>query len=241
MLIASSQNLRVPITKFQVVGERCSGTNLAQKLIQRNLGLTPALVFDWKHGFPNATVIPNDVLIVACFRNPFDWLVSLHRKPWHTTAKMQALDFSVFIQTPWDTIAEKRYKGLPIKEEEDGLPLQADRHPITGEIFQNPCALRSAKAKAHLGIANRNCNFVALRLEDLQTDPGAVISNLSTAFKITQIADNYKVRRQLGSKYKALVSDRPATPDILSPSDRTIIAENLDAKLEARLGYDIST
>jgi len=220
-----------------VIGERSSGTNLADKLIRRCLKLEPIPVVEWKHGFPTMTAIPNDTLIVASFRNCMDWARSMHRKPWHATAEVQARGFSEFIRHPWETRAEVKYfKGMVDAAAID-TPIQSDLHPITGKVFENLITLRNAKARAHLGFASRACNFAAIRLEDLHADPKAMIAALASRFDLQVLVDRYDVRRALGSRFHPAVKDRPETPSELSEEDRKFILSQIDPELEAELGY----
>ncbi|WP_373488146.1 hypothetical protein, partial [Blastomonas sp.] len=48
----------VPITRFQVLGERSSGTNFVKRLLGRNSTLRPTEDLGWKHRFPHAAAIP---------------------------------------------------------------------------------------------------------------------------------------------------------------------------------------
>ncbi|MFV2038053.1 MAG: hypothetical protein ACC646_10750, partial [Paracoccaceae bacterium] len=89
------------VRKFEVFGERSSGTNLINLLIRRHTVLQQSRNLGWKHGFPNMLAIAPDVVVVVCFRNSLSWALSMYAKPWHTTPDMQRLDFSQFIRAPW--------------------------------------------------------------------------------------------------------------------------------------------
>ena len=52
-------------TRFQVLGERSSGTNLVKRLIMMNSDLEETELLGWKHGFPSMAAIPSDLLVVG--------------------------------------------------------------------------------------------------------------------------------------------------------------------------------
>ena len=48
------------ITRFQVVGERSSGTNYIKRLFGKNTGLRPVETLGWKHGGMQTLAVPAD-------------------------------------------------------------------------------------------------------------------------------------------------------------------------------------
>lgn len=86
-----------PPVRYQIIGERCSGTNFVSALIDQNFTMRETRGTRWKHGFPNFMVAPQDVVFVVIFREVFGWLASMYGKPWHTVDEIQSLDFSDFI------------------------------------------------------------------------------------------------------------------------------------------------
>jgi len=71
------------ITRYQVLGERSSGTNYLDTLLAGNLAIKPRAQFQWKHGYPITHIVPRTQLTIVSFRDPLDWLRSMHKKPWH--------------------------------------------------------------------------------------------------------------------------------------------------------------
>ena len=78
---------------------------------------------------------------------------------------------------PWDTIID-RARYFNDAKQLLGQPLQQDRHPLTGAMFENLFALRRAKLAALLGHLNRGCTCAVLRLEQVQADPETAIAAL---------------------------------------------------------------
>ena len=157
-------------TRFQVLGERSSGTNYVKRLLGRNTQLTPTEALGWKHGHPHATAIPADLAVICVTRHAVPWALSMHAKPWHCPPAMQALAFSDFIRAPWETVVD-RAKYFDGAADLLGQPLQLDRDPVTGLAYPDLAALRGAKLRGLISYANRGCTFVLLRMEEATARP----------------------------------------------------------------------
>ncbi|KUF11597.1 hypothetical protein [Pseudoponticoccus marisrubri] len=226
-------------TRVQVFGERSSGTNFVKRLIGRNAPLRPMEDLGWKHGFPHMTAIPAPVAIVAVMRDARDWALSMHAKPWHCPPAMQALPFADFIRAEWATIADrKRYFPQVAALGGQGMPLQHDRHPITGRPFANLFALRRAKLEGLLSFRQRGCTLVLCRLEAVQAAPEDFLQALHDGLDLPR--SNLPLRpvvKRLGSKFLPSVAERPATPKVFPEADLPLLRSELDLQQEATLGY----
>ncbi len=228
----------VPLTRYQVLGERSSGTNFVSRLIGRNTGLTPTDAYGWKHGFPQMLAVAPDTLIIGAVRDAFDWVRSMHTKPWHTRPALQALEFSDFLRAPWDTIIDRpRYFDGAKQLGLIGAPLQQDRSPDTGEMFENLLALRAAKARALLSFRNRGCRVLLVRMESVIADPEGFLASFAANTGAGLNTPYRPVMKRLGSRFKPASDVRPETPKTLSDADRAFIMSQLDPDLEAELGY----
>ena len=224
------------LTRFQVLGERSSGTNLVKRLLGRNTSLAPTEALGWKHGFAQETAIPSDLLVVCVVRRADAWALSMHAKPWHCPPAMQALPFSQFIRAKWDTIVDRpRYfRGLP-NVGEIGTALRIDRHPQTGQPFETVFDMRTAKLRSLLSYPDRDCNCVVLRCEDVVGDPNKLLEALSLPGWTGHLRPVFK---RLGSKFRPSIEERPSIPDCLSEADTKWLKQRCDTKLEATLGYE---
>lgn len=229
----------VPVTRFQVFGERSSGTNFAKRVLARNTPLTPLEDLGWKHGFAQMIAVPADMVAVVTVRNAADWVRSMHAKPWHCSAAMQALPFSDFIRAEWDTLVDRdRYFPESARLGLAGQPLQQDRHPLTGAPFADIFALRQAKLAAHLGIAARGCNVAILRMEDLTATPEETVDAFLDAFGLPARDGAFRgIARRLGSKFRPAIETRPETPARLSEADLEYLRDRVHPGQEAALGY----
>lgn len=225
--------------RFQVLGERSSGTNFVKRLIGRNSDLRPTEALGWKHGFAQMTAIPADLAVICVVREPRSWVLSMHSKPWHTPGDMQALEFSDFIRAPWNTIIDRpRYFG-PAEQNAQGMALQQDRDPLTGATFANIFALRQAKLRYLTSVLNRNCTCVMLRVEQAQSAPQQTLDMILNALGRPTGTEGFKpVIKHLGAKFKPAIANRPATPETISPDDLAFMSAQLDTDQEAALGYN---
>lgn len=224
--------------RFQVVGERSSGTNLLKRLLVRNTPMQPVEALGWKHGFPQAVAVPADLAVICVVRNAADWALSMHRRPWHATPPMQALAFSDFIRAPWQSHVDRvQYFRSLTDAGMRGQPLQQDRDPVTGAVFANLFALRRTKLVGLLSHLGRDCTVVLVRLEQVQADQQATMARLTERLGLPEAVPFRPVKRRLGSAFIPAVTPRPPTPEMFSATDRAFMLTQLDSALEARLGY----
>lgn len=225
-------------SRYQVIGERSSGTNHLKRLLGRNTPLGPVELLGWKHGPLQALAVPRDMVVILCLRNAVDWALSMHAKPWHTTPAMQRLVFSDFLRARWDTIIDHTKYFDTAGPLMVGEPLQLDRDPTTGLPYANLFALRLGKLAAHLSVINRGCSVVIARHETVLADPLQFLEQFRHTMGLPPSdAPLRPVVKRLGSRFLPAVADRPARPDRLSDDDRAFLRDQLDLKLESALGY----
>ncbi|WP_299374338.1 hypothetical protein [uncultured Tateyamaria sp.] len=227
------------IRRYQVLGERSSGTNFVKRLLGRNTALAPTEALGWKHATPHMLAVPHDLAVICVVRRADSWARSMFAKPWHTTPQMQALGFSDFLRAPWDTVIDRpRYFEGLVPDGSVGAPLQADRDPVTGARHANIFALRHAKLLALLGMLRRDCTCILLRMEDAQAAPEATLDALVSALGLpARTAPFRPVVKRLGSKFKPSVPGRPDKAPDWSDDDMAFLRAQIDTDLEAQLGY----
>ncbi|MCR9125312.1 MAG: hypothetical protein NXH82_04230 [Rhodobacteraceae bacterium] len=226
-----------PVTRFQVLGERSSATNLVRRLIGRNSALQPVDVLGWKHGFAQMMAIPRDLAVICVVRAPEAWALSMHKRPWHTTPEMQRLPFDAFLRAPWHSVID-RPRYFSDASADPGQPLQQDRDPLTGRAFANLMALRRAKLAHLMTLPNRGGTCVVLRAEIAQSAPEQALRQILGALDVPGPSRFRPVLRRLGTRFKPAVADRPATPARMSLQDHAFAWGVLDRELERRLGYE---
>jgi hypothetical protein len=229
----------VAATRFQVIGERSSGTNFVKRMLGRNTPLKATEALGWKHGHVHALAIPADLVVVVSVRRAEDWVRSMFAKPWHATPALQALTFPDFLRAPWETVIDRpRYfDGLPWGDQ-IGQPLQLDRDPLTGLPYAHLLALRRGKLMSHLSLMNRGCALCLVRMEEVSANPDRFVASFRAAFGLpAQDGPVRPVLKRLGARFTPAVDNRPAAPETLSEDDATFIHDACDPGLERLLGY----
>lgn len=111
---------------FKVYGERNSGTNFLNKVLIHNKFpvleqvIKDNICYDWKHGIPRNSIKNNSSKIVCIFvfRELKEWLISMHREPYHLKNYEK---FSEFIQAPQTcctNLIDKKTKKFLNKDDE---------------------------------------------------------------------------------------------------------------------------
>ena len=131
------------ISKIKIYGERCSGTNYLENLIEKNFNVEILHQYGFKHffGFHNLENSDN-TLFICIFRNYFTWLNSLYNKKWHISPSQRTSIHHFLHSEHWsyydDIIHHKNKYGNEILE---------DRHIYTNERYKNILELRYIKYK----------------------------------------------------------------------------------------------
>jgi len=120
------------ITNYQILGERNSGTNYLEQLLHLNFKINRSNNFISKHffGFDGYSGIKdeilNNTLFIAIVRDPFTWINSMYKNPYHLPESLKATQQG-FLNNEWYSIfddeteilhdrniynTEKRYKNL---------------------------------------------------------------------------------------------------------------------------------
>lgn len=118
----SSSDIHIPINTIALVGERNSGTTWMLKELQRcyqnNFTVLNHLTRH-KHAFQKDNVKlhnKNRTLVVAEFRNPYQYVLAMMDKPRKAIAHRQMKDWYTFVTTPWTTqraASDEKYANRP--------------------------------------------------------------------------------------------------------------------------------
>lgn len=228
---------RTPASFF-VVGERCSGTNFLQALIEENLDLFVTYEYGWKHAFPTFPAVSAETIAFVVFRNAIDWVRSLYGRPWHVSPLIKAMSFRDFLRCRWDTVVDAAvHFALPDGDPRVGEVLQYDRHPITGRAFRDVVDLRNHKMAAHLGLWNRDIDVVLCTHEYISRNPETFVKQVAEAFKLSVSSPFHIPKGHFGWPWPKEIRDVTLPPAALEPEDRAYVISRLDLQQEARLGY----
>lgn len=247
--VSAKVDSSTPITQMFVIGERSSGTNYMSALMLRNFYVDEIRV-GHKH-FPPWYDLPEDdykensryytfndtenILFIVIFRNPYDWLRSMHFYPHHADRSLKNLTFSTYIRQPWK-INPNDTTNLKILCSWDKY---VDLNPMTGEQFPNVLALREAKIRNMLKIRNKASNVYYINYEKARDYPQEVVKEISALFPISPKPVFSPITNYVGpSKANDKIGNyKPRQYAPISKEDLTFINSQLDWKLEEKIGY----
>jgi len=198
----------VPITRYTIYGERCSGTAFLQSLMQLNF---PFVSLTWNYGFKHffgyidyrfdastirmphgstyhhVTNSSDDVLFLAIVRNPIQWLASFRLYPYHVDKSLTE-SWKTFLEGEWKSVYDQdnEHEGFSNKE------ILSDRHMYTGERYKNIFEMRATKSTYLLDdLPNKVKHVLLVRYEDLLQDPHTTLAHIHCLLRpLTSCNDN---------------------------------------------------
>lgn len=233
------------ITRYTIFGERNSGTNYLEKIMNSNFDLMFTKDYGHKHWFikdfeprgpPNTTTdnecitpLDNDdsdtTLFIFIVRPPISWLKSMHKTPYHYRDSKN-LPFSEFIRTPWVSYEPScPYDHIPGQSNTPWHKNLKHKYPYFIEEADNICQLRNQKNKHFLSLSNKVKHYHLIRQNHLLEDLKAMkdLFDLDLKSDIIEL-HNYR---------------NPKEPGDISDSDLTFITSSLDKDTESMLGFDL--
>lgn len=236
---------KTPIARLAVYSERCSGSNYIQSLILTNVfgiwfdqsshkHFPPWLELEPSHYFgppEHYTFDGSDgMLVVVIFRDPYDWVRSLHSQPWHAARYLHNISFSKFIRLSWRL---NHNQGMIARLKR--LNPLLDLNPVNGAVFKNILELRTAKIRTMLKIRERAKNVYFINYEVARDHPQEVLNELKELFNLElkpvyKPVVNYKGLLRAGT-YQETVYDPISTDDLQHIND------HLNEQLENEIGY----
>lgn len=190
--------------------------NYGQTLGWKHTCVKPAAVLSRR-----AVMRSHEVCFVTLTKNPYSWLLSLHRNPYHQRYVGKP-DFETFLRTPWRTL----------------------RRENTAKVLRSPIELWNLKNAAYLQLASLDA--LNLTSESLIEDPEAVIDRISRQFSIDRRSArfvNYErsTKRETGKDhgYYQDYYRNERWRNELSAEAIAIINEGIDQELMARFGFAV--
>lgn len=182
--------------------------------------------FGWKHGRPNlpfisSSAIKNRVLFVCIIRNPYHWLLSLYKRPYHMLGEIikdESLTFSKFIRRPWAT----------------------RNREFTNKVLKNPIELWNTKVQSYFELLDVTPHVLITKYEDFLLDPSA--TKMLDSFLIRTTHDlavhnnSTKGDAKTYQDYKNQFLTKKI-PEMISKEDIEFINLELDRTLMDKIGY----
>lgn len=228
------------LKSFVVKGERCSGTNYLEKLLETNLCITPYATPEWKHGYFGFSITDSfgksmNYLTIVIFRDVFDWLKSFYLTPHHlegakAASWMNQPTFSDFIRREVKMIDDQNnYKNM-------------DKHPFSLDNPKNLLELRKWKIKNWLNYKKLKNPVVYVKYEDLSENPEKIIREINNQyFNVDFIFENFNVPARWSEAGYKKDTNLPYQKNKkyfgISKNDMDYLIQNIDWDLEREIGY----
>ena len=159
--------------KYTIYGERCSGTNYLENIININFDVNISWEYGWKHffGFQDDKLKnSDDTLFICIVRNLPDWINSFYREKHHLPLRYKT---NMSEEEKIDEFLNKEFWSFNDNNNnrDASKEIMEDRNIYTGERYKNIFELRHTKIKwmlEDLQIKIKNCIFI--KYEDLIND-----------------------------------------------------------------------
>jgi hypothetical protein len=181
----------------------------------------------WKHACPPspdqlaaARTDPARVLFVTLTKNPYAWLHSLYRRPYH--ARRAYTSFRQFLSDPWEPVGRENVKAP----------------------FANPIELWNVKNRAYIELGHY-ATAVQCRYEDLLADPYDFLKAISNEHALRRRRESFQniddaVKNRDRGKTFATYKDyylNERWREELETDCISLINECLDPRVMAHFGY----
>lgn len=159
--------------KYTIYGERCSGTNYLQDVVDKNFDVKITWKYGWKHFFGFQDKIlkeSDDTLFICIVRNPVDWINSFYREKHHLALQYAKLPerkkLDIFLNKEVLSVNDHEHNYTKFNKE-----LLHDRNIYTGKRYKNIFELRHTKIKWMLeDLPNKVKHCIFIKHEDLIND-----------------------------------------------------------------------
>jgi hypothetical protein len=239
----------VPIKKFAILGERCSGTNFLEELITHNFHLLYTTEHGSKHFFcfeDYTNKNTDDTLFIGIIRNPIYWLNSFSKEqyhvPEHNRKNLTSFLFNEFysVRDEIDTTIQPRDSNIFTMNNKFYTHQYKmntnDLNYITGKKYKNIFELRKLKNDYLINIMPTKVdNYVLINYEDLLFNMEITLNTIKQKFNLVQRNSSFvPVQKYKKSDTYKFVTQRQVT---FSPDVVKMIWHNLDVIQENNLGY----
>ena len=222
------------ITKYTILGERCSGTNYLKNMIESNFYLKSTPFYKpHKHfyAFHEYTHSP-DTLHILIYRDAYEWINSLRKNPWCIPDELKKSD-NAFLNNEFYSVETNNGEfGVA-----NGSEILIDRNPFTKARYHNIFMMRQVKIKFALDVISRKVkNFIAIKYEDLRDNHVKVLNQICDKFNLkTKPRFPHKI---LFYKNKTYLKFKKDTKYVI-PKSAIIKHLNYDRRFEESLGYPV--
>tara|TARA_B100000886_G_scaffold339800_1_gene306425 strand:+ start:5772 stop:9152 length:3381 start_codon:yes stop_codon:yes gene_type:complete len=161
------------IKKYTIYGERCTGTNYLENIINMNFDVNITWEYGWKHffGFQDDKLKNSDNTLFICIvRNLPDWINSFYREMHHLPLRYKN---NMSEEEKIDEFLNKEFWSFFDNNGNRDISkeIMEDRNMYTGERYKNIFELRNTKIKWMIeDLPNKVKNYIFIRYEDLENN-----------------------------------------------------------------------
>ena len=241
----------VPIKKFCILGERCSGTNFLEELITHNFNLLYTTEYGSKHFFcfdDYSNKNTEDTLFIGIIRNPIYWLNSFSKEqyhvPEHNRKNITSFLFNEFysVHDEIDITNKPSDSNIFIMNNKfythQYQTNNNDLNYTTGKKYKNIFELRKLKNDYLINIMPTKVdNYILVNYEDLLYNMEITLDNIKQQFNLIQRNSSFvSIQKYKKSNAYKFVAQRQIT---FTSAIIKMIWNNLDVIQENKLGYFI--
>jgi hypothetical protein len=212
------------LKKFTIYGERNSGTNYLEQLINLNFDVELTWEYGWKHFFGfNDLSNSDNTLFIGIVRNPYDWINSMYRHPYHFSKEITH-NLESFLTYPI------------ISYHDNGNEILEDKNIFNqNERFKNIFDLRYIKLKFLIDeMPNKVKNYILIKYEDLLYNFEKTMFLIKTKGLLVRNNIKFPLNIKNDSKNKKKLFIRNSKKNFIS---NKLISENLNKFYENKLSY----
>ena len=181
----------------------------------------------WKHSLPNPDQVRNrigsrSVLVVTLTKNPYAWLVSLYRRPYHQHWDKRP-SFSEFLGKPWQTIR---------------------REAAGKNAYASPVTLWNEKNAAYLALAEQ-VGAVNMTYENLLQNPSDAIADVAASAgakwdpsTFVNLESSTKKSTKTHADYRAYYAQEQWRREF-SEDDINLVNRQLSSEVVQAFGYEL--
>lgn len=216
------------ITKFTILGERCSGTNFLEQAIIKNFDIEITWQYGYKHffGFEDYSD-SDDTLFIGIVRNPYKWINSLYKTPYHLQEELKTSQKAFLANEFWSY-----YDDALIHSSDYGSEILFDRNIYTGDRYKNIFECRKIKCNFLLNdMPKKVKNYILIRYEDLRDKYEETLNKIKNSCMLISKYEKY-VHVDIGTKtgLEFVIDER----EIINKNE---IIPYIDEEIEGKLGY----
>jgi len=243
--------MSLPITKFTIFGERCSGTNYIEELMLHNFDIKHTNEYGNKHFFcfNEYTESTQETLFIGIVRNPIYWLNSFSKELYHipeiNRKSLKQFLFNEFYSVMNETNTDNsdasnnnsniflmNNKYHTYKYETN----KYDLNYVSGNKYKNIFELRQLKNNYLINIMpNKVENYILINYEDLLYNLEKTLDMIKTKFELIQSRPTFENIK----KYKKTDTYNFVVQRQITFKSNVIreIWNHLDVEQENSLGY----